>query len=133
MPEQLQLRLDGESNKTISSMLEFLTLNHYNPAISYLSNEAFIEEGVIYNSSFSRLVLAVNLNNCEGESLEFEGTFCDDDTTFRVYKIKAEYREEVYSFVSYFDDSFPSKRVKIFKRGDWEKALIEEYQRRKVN
>lgn len=124
------MQLELMFSEKIEEMIYFLVLNHFVPEKSYLADGAFIEENIIYNSSFSRLVFPF-YKNPNGESFKLEGTFTDEDTRLNVNTIQG-YREVcIFDSIVYLDETIPNHQIKVFQHGKWEEMLREEYERLK--
>lgn len=91
--------------------------------MSYLSDEAFIERGVIYNSSFSELVFRFSQDSENRSALELKATFTDEDTILRVNKIRGYQEDCIFDSAIYLDETIPNHQTQVFKIGEWEEAL----------
>ena len=114
----------------LEQMIWFLTTNFFkeNPD-SYLSEGAFIEDDIIYNSSYSELIYDIGRE----EITRLCVTICDEDTHFEVYHRKRYFDpgELVYSSRHYYDNSFPDT-VKLYLPEEWEEIILREFERRKT-
>lgn len=109
----------------LDSMIWFLTLGFSNEfPNSFLPGEVFIEGGVVYNCSFGELIYDL-------KNLRIKTIITDEDYSFIVNQGLKEYSwEKVYCRFHYTDGTFPSSKIKEYITGDWEKNILEEYEKR---
>ena len=121
--------MNKERFSELDSWIWFLTWNFFKECPDfYLSPDAFIEDGVIYNSSYSCLCYDVR-------DIRLTAIICDEDSTLLVHQGRRENDEGKLVYSSRHDKTGEDNSldgVNEYIKGEWEEAIFREYERRKA-
>ncbi len=120
--------MNKERFSELDSWIWFLTWNFFKECPdSSLSPDAFIEDGVIYNSTCSYLHYDI-------KDIRLTTIICDEDSILLVYQGRQGYDKGKLVYSGRHDatgeDNF-LEGVKVYIKGEWEEVILREYERRK--
>ena len=120
--------MNKERFAELDSMVWFLTWNFFKECPdSSLSPDAFIEDGIIYNSSCSYLHYDIN-------DIRLTTIIDEEIYHFQVHQGRREYYEGKLVYSSRHDETGEDNfldEVYLYTKGEWEESIFKEYERRK--